>query len=67
MYNMNRLLIVEDNEAIIKGLKYTLCQENFEIDPMFGKIKDSLIYQNAYYRNADPEDPYISCAGAVSQ
>ncbi len=28
----NRLLLVEDNEIIIKGLKYTLEQENFEID-----------------------------------
>ena len=28
----NKLLLVEDNEIIIKGLKYTLEQENFEVD-----------------------------------
>ena len=28
----NKLLLVEDNEIIIKGLKYTLEQENFELD-----------------------------------
>ena len=28
----NKLLLVEDNEIIIKGLKYTLEQENYEID-----------------------------------
>ncbi len=28
----HRLLLVEDNEMIVKGLKYTLEQENFEVD-----------------------------------
>ena len=28
----NKLLLVEDNEIIIKGLRYTLEQENFELD-----------------------------------
>jgi len=28
----HRLLLVEDNDMIVKGLKYTLEQENFEVD-----------------------------------
>lgn len=29
---MKKILLVEDNEAILKGLKYSLEQENFEVD-----------------------------------
>ena len=29
---MKRILLVEDNETIIMGLKYTLEQENFQVD-----------------------------------
>lgn len=35
-------------------------QENFEIDPMFGGSRDSLVYKEGYYQENDPEDPYIS-------
>ncbi|MCM1157494.1 MAG: alpha/beta hydrolase [Bacteroidales bacterium] len=35
-------------------------QENFEIDPVFGGTTDSLVYKEGYYRNANPENPYIS-------
>ncbi len=29
---MNKILLIEDNEAILKGLKYSVEQENFEVD-----------------------------------
>lgn len=35
-------------------------QQNFDIDPIFGGTKDSLVYRNEYYRDANPEHPYIS-------
>lgn len=35
-------------------------QENFEIDPIFGGQKDSLVYQEGYYKDQDPSIPYIS-------
>ena len=35
-------------------------QENFDMDPVFGGTKDSLIYKDGYYKHFDPEDPYIS-------
>lgn len=35
-------------------------QENFEIDPMFGKSFDTLVYKDGYYKNEDPNIPYIS-------
>ena len=34
--------------------------DNFEIDPLFGKTKESLIYNNAYPGEENPENPYIS-------
>lgn len=34
--------------------------ENFELDPLFGKSKDSLIYDSDYIGNDDPKNPYIS-------
>lgn len=37
-------------------------QDNFEIDPVFGKTKESLIYNNAYPGEENPENPYISPA-----
>lgn len=30
---MKKILLVEDNEIIIKGLKYSLEQEDFEVTP----------------------------------
>lgn len=46
---MNKLLIVEDNEEIIKGLKYTLAQENFETDICTTvKQVENKIYTNLY-------------------
>ena len=37
-------------------------RDNFEIDPIFGKSTDSLIYKEGYYREQDPTTPYISPA-----
>lgn len=38
----------------------TSYDDNFEIDPLFGKTRESLIYNNAYPGEEDPENPYIS-------
>ncbi len=38
----------------------TSYEENFDIDPVFGGTKDSVVFQNAYYRKDSPENPYIS-------
>ena len=35
-------------------------QENFDIDPIFGGTMDSLVYQEGYYKDSNPEIPYIS-------
>lgn len=35
-------------------------EENFEIDPLFGNTKDSLLYDNPYIGDNDPTMPYIS-------
>ena len=35
-------------------------KENFEIDPIFGKTTDSLVYKDGYFRGENPENPYIS-------
>ena len=35
-------------------------EENFEIDPIFGGSRDTLVYKEGYYRDASPENPYIS-------
>lgn len=35
-------------------------QKNFDIDPVFGGTKDSVVFQNEYYCNDNPENPYIS-------
>ncbi len=35
-------------------------EERFDIDPVFGGTKDSVVFQNEYYRNDSPENPYIS-------
>lgn len=35
-------------------------QTNFEKDPLFGKTKDSLIYNREYVGLEDPKNPYIS-------
>jgi len=35
-------------------------EKNFDIDPVFGGTKDSVVFQNEYYRNDSPENPHIS-------
>lgn len=35
-------------------------RDNYEIDPVFGQVEDSLIYNNPYIGENDPENPYIS-------
>lgn len=35
-------------------------EENYELDPLFGKTRDSLIFDSAYIGNNDPKNPYIS-------
>ncbi len=35
-------------------------QENFDIDPIFGGSRDTLVYKEGYYAEHDPMDPYIS-------
>lgn len=35
-------------------------KENFDIDPIFGKTTDSLVYKDGYYEGNDPTIPYIS-------
>ncbi len=35
-------------------------KKNYEIDPIFGNDADSLIYDNSYVGDNDPENPYIS-------
>ena len=35
-------------------------EEKFDIDPIFGGSIDTLVYKEGYYRENDPEDPYIS-------
>ena len=35
-------------------------QEKFDIDPMFGGSRESLVYKDGYYKENDPKDPYIS-------
>lgn len=35
-------------------------RDNYEIDPIFGQDEDSLIYDNAYVGENDPQNPYIS-------
>ena len=33
---------------------------NYEKDPLFGKTKESMIYNKDYVKDADPKNPYIS-------
>ena len=35
-------------------------EKNFEVDPVFGGTRDSVVFQNEYYRNDSPKNPYIS-------
>ncbi len=35
-------------------------EKNFDMDPVFGGTKDSVVFQNEYYCNDNPENPYIS-------
>ncbi len=44
-------------DLTMSGVSY---QENFDIDPVFGKQEDSLIFQDGYVADAAPEHPYIS-------
>lgn len=39
------------------GVSY---EENFHKDPIFGGSRDSLVYQNEYYADDNPANPYIS-------
>ncbi|MGN0439060.1 MAG: alpha/beta hydrolase fold domain-containing protein [Lachnospiraceae bacterium] len=34
--------------------------DNFDIDPIFGGTKESLVFQNEYYRLDSPTNPYVS-------
>lgn len=35
-------------------------EKNFDKDPIFGGTKDSLVFQNEYYRLDSPTNPYVS-------
>ena len=35
-------------------------KEKFDIDPMFGGSTDSLVYKEGYYKENNPNEPYIS-------
>ena len=35
-------------------------EEKFNIDPVFGGTKDSVVFQNEYYKNDNQKNPYIS-------
>lgn len=35
-------------------------EENYELDPLFGNTRDSLIYNKDYVQDNDPRNPYIS-------
>lgn len=39
------------------GASYT---DNYEIDPVFGNTRESLIYDGSYFKDVDPKTPYIS-------
>ena len=39
------------------GVSY---EEKFNIDPVFGGTKDSVVFQNEYYKNDNQKNPYIS-------
>ena len=44
-------------DVTASGESYT---DNYEIDPIFGNTKESLIYNNPYPKDEDPAQPYIS-------
>ncbi|MEE5989540.1 MAG: putative acetyl-hydrolase LipR precursor [Firmicutes bacterium ADurb.Bin354] len=35
-------------------------EENFNIDPIFGGTKETMVYMDGYYKDDDPHNPYIS-------
>lgn len=35
-------------------------EDNYELDPLFGNTRDSLIYNKDYVQDNDPKNPYIS-------
>lgn len=35
-------------------------EEKFDVDPIFGGSRDTLVYREGYYRDDIPENPYIS-------
>lgn len=35
-------------------------EDNYELDPLFGNTRDSLIYNKDYVKDNDPRNPYIS-------
>lgn len=44
-------------DVTASGESYTL---NYELDPLFGNSKETMIYENEYAGNHDKKDPYIS-------
>lgn len=44
-------------DVTASGESYTL---NYELDPLFGNSKQTMIYENDYAGNHDKKDPYIS-------
>ena len=44
-------------DVTASGESYTL---NYELDPLFGNSKETMIYENDYAGNHDKKDPYIS-------
>lgn len=44
-------------DVTVSGESYTL---NYELDPLFGNSRESMLYDNDYAGNHDKKDPYIS-------
>lgn len=44
-------------DVTASGESYTL---NYELDPLFGNSKETMIYENEYARDYDKKEPYIS-------
>lgn len=44
-------------DVTLSGESY---ESNYEVDPLFGNSRESMIYQNSYIVGADPKNPYLS-------
>lgn len=44
-------------DVSLSGASY---EENYEIDPLFGNSKESMLYNNSYVGDSDVKDPYLS-------